>query len=539
MKCRNCGTENPDHAKFCNECGAKLRPAISLKKDDPPPAFIDRTYTRDSDRPVPAPDPVAESPAPPMEPEPEPPPTGAPVFFSSSAPNHASSADLPHSAFSEPPFAGGNAAVPEVLPNLRLTWGEEDDEEDEPQEPWYENTWVCIAALLLFFPLGVFLLWKFHKDWGRTANTVITCSFGVVFIAIAIPWFMVRFTAYMDSLSIRPEQLQILSESHTMNLNESEYIDFKITPLNASNDDILFSTTNSSVLLMEQFIDDGKLRGKITATRTGSAYIYLYANGKLSNSVQISVIDTAEYQTRADWFSEKIEGIGTVTLDKADQINHLLREYNSLPSHIKELVQNAEVLMEANRTLEQLEKEEAERLEQMILDAEAAIEQIGEVTLEKQDLIAETRQQVNAIPWQRRKNMVHYDKLTEAEAIIKELQLKEDIIKQSEPITPAFYSQYLRTPDVYQGRFTSFRCKVFQIAEETKAANFYLAHLYDGNEPTDMVFYFIYTLQDEPRILEGDIVTVYGSYNGVVQYFTSETTTASVPQVRVMLLETE
>lgn len=537
MKCRNCGTENPDHAKFCNECGAKLRPAISLKKDDPPPAFIDRTYTRDSDRPVPAPDPVAESPAPTVEPEQTPPSAGAPVFFPSSTPNH-DSADLPRSAFSEPPVTGRKTAVPDVLPNPRLAWGEEEDE-DEEEDPWYENTWVCIAALFLLFPLGVFLLWKFHKDWGHTVNTVITCSFGAIFAAIILSWSTACFIDYMDSLVIRPEQLQILNGPLTLNLNESEYIDFKITPQNASIDDVQFSAINDNVLLLEQFIDDGKLRGKITATHTGSAYIYLYADGKLSNSVQISVIDTAEYQTRADWFSEKIEGIGTVTLDKADQINHLLREYNSLPSHIKELVQNAEVLMEANRTLEQLEKEEAERLEQMILDAEAAIEQIGEVTLEKQDLIAETRQQVNAIPWQRRKNMVHYDKLTEAEAIIKELQLKEDIIKQSEPITPAFYSQYLRNPDVYQGRFTSFRCKVFQIAEETKAANFYLAHLYDGNEPTDMVFYFICTLQDEPRIWEGDIVTVYGSYNGVVQYFTSETTTASVPQVRVRLLDTE
>lgn len=530
MKCRNCGTENPEHANFCNECGAKLKPAISLKKDDLPPAYMDRTYTRDNGRTVSA----AEPTAPPMEPEPAPPPAGAPVFLPSSAP-HRDSADLPRSAFSEPPVTGRNAAAPGVLPNLRLAWGEDDEEE----EPWYENTWVCIAALFLFFPLGVFLLWKFHKDWGHTVNTVITCSFGAIFVSIAIIWFMACFMAYIDSQAIRPEKLQILSESHTLNINESEYIDFKITPPNAPYDDILFSTTNSNVLLVEQFIDDDTLRGKITATQTGHAYIYLYADGKLSNSVQISVIDTAEYQTKADWFSEKIEGIGTVTLDKADQIDHLLREYNSLPSHIKELVQNTEVLMEANRTLELLQKEEAERLEQMIQDAEAAIEQIGEVTLEKQDLIAETRQQVNAIPWQRRKNMVHYDKLTEAEAIIKKLQLKQDIIKQSEPITPAFYSQYLRNPDVYQGRFTSFRCKVFQIAEETKAANFYLAHLYDGNEPTDMVFYFIYTLQDEPRILEGDIVTVYGNYNGVVQYFTSETTTASVPQVRVTILETE
>lgn len=122
MKCRTCGTENPEHANFCNECGAKLKPAISLKKDDLPPAYMDRTYTRDNGRTVSAAASEPEPTAPPMEPKPTPPPAGAPVFFPSSAP-HRDSADLPRSAFSEPPVTGRNAAAPGVLPNPRLAWG--------------------------------------------------------------------------------------------------------------------------------------------------------------------------------------------------------------------------------------------------------------------------------------------------------------------------------------------------------------------------------------------------------------------------------
>lgn len=530
MKCRNCGTENPVHANFCNECGAKLRPAISLKKDDLPPAFVDRTYIRDSDRPVPVPESVAESSAPPVEPAQTPPSTSTPVFSPSSTSNH-NSADLPRSAFREPPVIGSNAAVAEPLPNLQLRW-EGGGDEDEPPGPWYESTWGCIAALFLFFPLGVFLLWKFHKNWGPLCNAAITFGFAVVSLPLALTLFGLITTVY-------PKDLEILNPDYLMNINDTAYVDFRIEPKDASPSRIYLYSADEEVVVFEQIIDDGKLRGKLTAVGGGTSTISLCADGVPGNTVSVTVVDPEEDKQEAQNFSMRVQRIGEVTPDKAAKIKGLIKEYDALPGRIKELVPNAEALMEANRALELLQKEEAERLEQMILDAEAAIEQIGEVTLDKRDLIAEARQQVNAIPWERRKNMVNYDKLKAAEDTIEDLQVKKHILEQSKPITPAFYSQYLRNPDVYQGRFTSFRCKVFQIANETKAANFYLAHLYDENGPTDMVFYFIYTLQDQPRILEGDIVTIYGSYNGVVQYFTSETTTASVPQVRVRLLETE
>jgi len=37
MKCSKCQTENPEGAKFCNECGKKLYEAVEIKKI--PPAF--------------------------------------------------------------------------------------------------------------------------------------------------------------------------------------------------------------------------------------------------------------------------------------------------------------------------------------------------------------------------------------------------------------------------------------------------------------------------------------------------------------------
>ena len=41
MKCRNCGMENPEEARFCMNCSVRLRPLVCLEKDPPPPAFLE------------------------------------------------------------------------------------------------------------------------------------------------------------------------------------------------------------------------------------------------------------------------------------------------------------------------------------------------------------------------------------------------------------------------------------------------------------------------------------------------------------------
>lgn len=361
---------------------------------------------------------------------------------------------------------------------------------------------------------------------------MITCSFGAVFIAIAISCFFV-------ATEVRPEQLQILSESHTLDLNESEYIDFKITPPNASCDNICFLSTEDGVLLLQQFLDDGVLRGKITATGAGKTYIYLYGNGVRSEAIQISVRNPEELQRKADRFSEKIKSLEPVTLNDALQIKEMLREYNAFPDHIKETIPNVEVLMEANRTLERLQKEEKERIGQAIREVMAEIDQIGDVTLEKQDLISSIREQCESLPKSELKNISNYRMLLNAERTIKEMLLRQDFISRCEPVTPSLYKQYLRKPNTYQGQSTHFRGTVFQVVEETEKSISYLARLTDETGNTDIVVCFVYQLGDQLHILEGDLVSVYGTYDGTMRYFTSETTTATVPQVTAEIVDVE
>ena len=48
-------------------------------------------------------------------------------------------------------------------------------------EKWYTKTWVVILFLIFFFPVGLYLMWR-YKDWGTTAKIVVT----VVIALIAI-----------------------------------------------------------------------------------------------------------------------------------------------------------------------------------------------------------------------------------------------------------------------------------------------------------------------------------------------------------------
>lgn len=54
--CPTCGTENPDTAKFCSECGARLKPAEPVAPPPPPPT----TTASEPVEPAPGPESTAE-----------------------------------------------------------------------------------------------------------------------------------------------------------------------------------------------------------------------------------------------------------------------------------------------------------------------------------------------------------------------------------------------------------------------------------------------------------------------------------------------
>ncbi|MGD6771911.1 hypothetical protein [Staphylococcus simulans] len=49
------------------------------------------------------------------------------------------------------------------------------------KEKWYQSTWFTILMLLFVFPVGLFLMWKFKKNWKLWVKILIT-----VLVAISV-----------------------------------------------------------------------------------------------------------------------------------------------------------------------------------------------------------------------------------------------------------------------------------------------------------------------------------------------------------------
>ncbi len=56
---------------------------------------------------------------------------------------------------------------------------------EQPTQPWYTQTWAAIVALVLFFPVGLFLMWRFTR-WEVWVKSVITAAGALLAIIIIV-----------------------------------------------------------------------------------------------------------------------------------------------------------------------------------------------------------------------------------------------------------------------------------------------------------------------------------------------------------------
>ncbi len=54
--------------------------------------------------------------------------------------------------------------------------------ETESKSKWYQTSWAAILFLLFFFPVGLFIMWK-YTGWPKVAKYVVTGFFGLVILA--------------------------------------------------------------------------------------------------------------------------------------------------------------------------------------------------------------------------------------------------------------------------------------------------------------------------------------------------------------------
>lgn len=87
-----------------------------------------------------------------------------------------------------------------------------------PRDPFYQRTWFVILSLIVFAPLGIFLMWKF-KPWNKIVKGFISVVFGLWFFF----WVLVVFV---------PTPPDTPSDTDTSNsVTESQFAEIASRPI--------------------------------------------------------------------------------------------------------------------------------------------------------------------------------------------------------------------------------------------------------------------------------------------------------------------
>lgn len=133
MKCQNCGMENPDRANFCKECGTKLSHTTS-NNNSYPPDFSASPYPKTDGIP--------------------------------------------------------SSETDYIQPFITSDFERQQTPTQKKQPAkWFTRCWVCIAALILFYPLGLYLLWKYRKDWSIDSKVLFSVWPVVLFFCLFVILF--------------------------------------------------------------------------------------------------------------------------------------------------------------------------------------------------------------------------------------------------------------------------------------------------------------------------------------------------------------
>lgn len=145
---------------------------------------------------------------------------------------------------------------------------------------WYQKTSWIIALLILFFPVGIYLMWR-YTNWKKPIKIFISLFFGIILLSN-----LVTSSPEIDTIKISPSTIK------EMDINETELVDILVAPSECNTDKLEFHSSNQSIISFEKS-KTSEIEGEITTHSTsGSAEIWILAsNGVESNHIKIEVID--------------------------------------------------------------------------------------------------------------------------------------------------------------------------------------------------------------------------------------------------------
>lgn len=198
-----------------------------------------------------------------------------------------------------------------------------------------------------------------------------------------------------------------------------------------------------------------------------------------------------------------------------------------------------EQIIKAEQKAEQDKLDEAKRIEEVQLaEAEKAEnERIKEAEKSEQKRLAaqeKLEKEKKAAKEARLKEEAEQQKLEEADLL--EEKSRQIIKEQARGVE---YESLARNPDTHVGKIVVFQGQVVQVVEDGNDVLFLVDTYFDQNFGYDGdTVYLTYEREDgEMRILEGDLINLYGEYQGLVSYETIWGQQVTIPQIQASFIE--
>lgn len=145
--------------------------------------------------------------------------------------------------------------------------------DDNDKEKWYHRTWFIILMLIIFFPVGLYLMWK-KSNWPIVPKAIVSAFFAF-FIVIG----------FMTSSHPESITLSISEPLEDYDINSEIPFVLSVTPEDASTSSLEYIVSDESITVTENTI--------ATGDKEGTFEIYAKAGTVESNTITINVIDIA------------------------------------------------------------------------------------------------------------------------------------------------------------------------------------------------------------------------------------------------------
>lgn len=329
----------------------------------------------------------------------------------------------------------------------------------------------------------------------------------------------------------------------------------------------------------------------VSAGSTTLKVNYTSSSGKVqsSNNITVTIIDKDAQKKQADAVIKQIDSLANVTISDYDKVQNIDSEYKSLPEYAKNLVKNTNKLYKAEEDIERqaetkaapiikeinsigkVTKDSAAKIksirsefnalytiiqtkvtnESTLKDAESslytilaqpviqAINNIGTVTKDSAAKINAARTQYDTLSDDAKKAVSNYSTLESAESDLQSIQAAaqeaaakaKEVSDYKNSCGTYSYKEIARNPDTYSGKNAKFTGKVIQVMNDYSGVVLRVSVTKDEYGIWNDVVYVTYTYPESssPKILENDIITMYGELSGSETYTSTLGASITIP----------